>query len=78
MMRPMMSAAVLGALVAGCAWYAATGSARTVAAAELPAIQAQANVANLRETLAQYKESRSRTGSRAPAASKRKLSANAD
>ena len=48
--------------------------AEKIASAELPPAQAQANVTYLRETLAQYKDTRPKTGA---APSKRKLSANA-
>jgi Flp pilus assembly protein TadD len=54
------------------------GDAEKIASAGVSPDQAQANITLLRETLAQYRETRSKTGSRAPAASKRKLSENAN
>lgn len=53
------------------------GEAESIARAELSPAEAEASVVNLRNTLAQYSDARPKTGTRPPAASKRKLSANA-
>jgi Flp pilus assembly protein TadD len=50
--------------------------AERIASAELPPAEAQANIASLRETLAQYQQSKPTQGSRTSPAPKRKLSAN--